>query len=729
MKDIKIIIKAFITSYNIIMKKILLFYLFILIYLFQGPLFNPNLNLAGSDFKLANVHWRQFAAQEIRSGRLPLWNPYINSGQPFLAHPESALFYPPNLLYLFLPASYAMTILIVFHLLLSFLGMQMLALKLTKSRSAGMISGLIYTLSGYFAGTIYAGHLNSIISASLFPITFLMFYEAFLMGKLKNIILASISFSLLILSGFPENVVYFGIVVSLFFIILFSRAEFRKNVASRLVTLFLILLLGTILTSIQLIPAIEYVRQTTRAQGLPYEEAVIFSMTKEELKNLIFPNFYHKYIGSTYPFWGYLNYFGPVAFLLVIIAFMTGLSDVIILALVLIGICGFILSFGSFLPFGIYKVLWETIPVFKLFRIPSHYLLLTIFSVSLLSAYGFKKIKSKYIQAIILIIIAVSSLAFFKPFILTDSNSTYPINRTLASEFNKFDKNYRFFHSYGAYTDWSNLMDLFDPNSAISYRVESVKGSDTLLLKSYADFASIIDGRQIVPFSSRPIDVVIDNATSPLLNLLSTRYFLMLPNETDLAKVDPGRFRLITSTDRFRLYENLTALPHGVILYKAVAPGGRIQIINYLRSREFKYSSEAVVEKDIYPPLAKFLNKETQGQKPTVNIISRQPGKTIYQIRSKAPGILLSGDIYYPGWKARINGETATPVFPVDLALFGVAVPSGNYKLELYFDPDSFKIGAVISFVTGVFMLVVYLLTKLQIRHPRGTRSGHPGGV
>src|SRR6185503_3596630 len=42
---------------------------------------------------------RALAAGAVRELTLPLWNPYILSGVPFLASPQSSLFYPPNWLY------------------------------------------------------------------------------------------------------------------------------------------------------------------------------------------------------------------------------------------------------------------------------------------------------------------------------------------------------------------------------------------------------------------------------------------------------------------------------------------------------------------------------------------------------------------------------------------------------------------------------------------------------
>jgi len=42
---------------------------------------------------------RWFTAVELRNGRLPLWNPYNASGEPWLANPQTGVFYPPTWLF------------------------------------------------------------------------------------------------------------------------------------------------------------------------------------------------------------------------------------------------------------------------------------------------------------------------------------------------------------------------------------------------------------------------------------------------------------------------------------------------------------------------------------------------------------------------------------------------------------------------------------------------------
>lgn len=52
--------------------------------------------------------WAKFAGQELRAGRIPLWNPHELSGTPFLANNLSAVLYPGTWLHALMPTERAM---------------------------------------------------------------------------------------------------------------------------------------------------------------------------------------------------------------------------------------------------------------------------------------------------------------------------------------------------------------------------------------------------------------------------------------------------------------------------------------------------------------------------------------------------------------------------------------------------------------------------------------------
>ncbi len=70
----------------------------------EAPRFIPQ-NPLLSDLILVIEPWRVFAVSEVRAGRMPLWNPYIYCGSPFLATNQAAVFSPFRVLDYLLPGT------------------------------------------------------------------------------------------------------------------------------------------------------------------------------------------------------------------------------------------------------------------------------------------------------------------------------------------------------------------------------------------------------------------------------------------------------------------------------------------------------------------------------------------------------------------------------------------------------------------------------------------------
>src|SRR5262245_7952563 len=79
----------------------------------QFPIYGPHDPVYGpdnGDLVTQIYPWRMLAAESIRKGQWPLWNPRILSGTPFVANSQSAVFYPMNYLFYFLPSHIAWSI-------------------------------------------------------------------------------------------------------------------------------------------------------------------------------------------------------------------------------------------------------------------------------------------------------------------------------------------------------------------------------------------------------------------------------------------------------------------------------------------------------------------------------------------------------------------------------------------------------------------------------------------
>src|SRR5579859_5440537 len=90
---------------------------------------------------------RFFTADEVRRGHLPLWNPYNASGEPWLANPQTGVFYPPAWIFLVIPFPTAYTLFLAFHIALLGCG-SFLLFRRIASNNAALIAALSLMLCG-----------------------------------------------------------------------------------------------------------------------------------------------------------------------------------------------------------------------------------------------------------------------------------------------------------------------------------------------------------------------------------------------------------------------------------------------------------------------------------------------------------------------------------------------------------------------------------------------------
>jgi hypothetical protein len=96
--------------------------------------------------------WRQFTATSLRSGYVPLWNPYSGCGMPFLANDQSAVLNPLNfLLNLALSPARAQTA----FALLTLLGACLFTYGLVRALGGSPVGGVLAGLTFGFGGFIF----------------------------------------------------------------------------------------------------------------------------------------------------------------------------------------------------------------------------------------------------------------------------------------------------------------------------------------------------------------------------------------------------------------------------------------------------------------------------------------------------------------------------------------------------------------------------------------------
>ena len=143
------------------------------------------------DTRLQFYAWRHFGFTTLADGTIPLWNPYILCGTPFVAGFQSAVFYPPNWLHLVLPTAAAINVLIILHCFLAGAFMYAFVRGLGLRPISATMAAVVFMLGAQYFVRVYAGHL-SVLSTMVWTPLILLCWESFLRRRRLGVFLATV---------------------------------------------------------------------------------------------------------------------------------------------------------------------------------------------------------------------------------------------------------------------------------------------------------------------------------------------------------------------------------------------------------------------------------------------------------------------------------------------------------------------------------------------------------
>jgi hypothetical protein len=354
-----------------------------LLLLFFHKMAFTNLILARGDTFLYFYPYWQAAADALRAGRLPLWNPHLFMGAPFLANSQVGFFYPLNWpLWLLLPIPYAVNASILLHLFIAGAGTYLAGRRcLGLSTLPAWLSAVLFTLGGYL--TAQVEHVNQLQGLAWLPWFLVVLSGSSLTRKVAGI---AALFSLQLLAGHAQTIMITA--VGLFIWVLpdlVSRIS-RSTLHALRSTLYAPLLggfLALLISAVQLLPTLELAGLSSRQGGLPFNEVVSFSLNPLLLSQSLLPGY-----GRTL-FSEYVAFLPITALLLAIIGAWQWQRQPAVRPVLLLAVAGLLLAFGVFNP--LYWLLGR-LPLFNLFRAPARWLALYALTTSRRAGVGLQQI-------------------------------------------------------------------------------------------------------------------------------------------------------------------------------------------------------------------------------------------------------------------------------------------------------------------------------------------------
>jgi hypothetical protein len=230
--------------------------------LLQAPDF-----LSGYDFQRMHVFYRSYFREALLGGRLPLWNPYVGLGRPFLADIETATLYPPTLLVLPLGVIGGTVASVFLHQALAIYGGVRLGRLIGASAPASWLVGIGFALGSPVAGRLATGMVEVYFSMCWWPV--MLWLGASLQDRWDARVASGFAASvgLAVLAGNPPilYVEVLGLAVFLLF-----RHPWTADAGRLRQSLRNVLgvaasgLLGAVLAAVQLLPFLELLGQGNR---------------------------------------------------------------------------------------------------------------------------------------------------------------------------------------------------------------------------------------------------------------------------------------------------------------------------------------------------------------------------------------------------------------------------------------------------------------------------------
>ncbi|GAB4153992.1 MAG: hypothetical protein Fur0021_20160 [Candidatus Promineifilaceae bacterium] len=349
-----------------------------------------NLILARGDVFLYFYPYWHAAAAALRAGRVPLWNPHLFMGAPFLANSQAGVFYPLNwLLWWLLPTPYAVSAAILLHLAIAGIGVYFAARRLLHlAPPAAWLSAVLFALGGYL--TAQVEHVNQLQGLAWLPWFLVALAPAPRWSVRRRALAVAALFALQLLAGHTQTAFITGVGLLLWLAggwLLGDRrpAGSRRQAQQALLALLPGALFALLLAAVQLLPTLELTRLSSRQGGLPFAEVVSFSWHPLLLARSLLPAY-----GSAL-FTEYTAFLPLTAWLLVLVAIpwsrQNRAAHPQAIALVWLLLLTGLLALGQFTP--LYWAL-ARLPGFNLFRVPARWLVWVALAAALLAAHAWQ---------------------------------------------------------------------------------------------------------------------------------------------------------------------------------------------------------------------------------------------------------------------------------------------------------------------------------------------------
>jgi len=222
------------------------------------------------------------------------------------------------------------------------------------------------------------------------------------------------------------------------------------------------------------------------------------------------------------------------------------------------------------------------------------------------------------------------------------------------------------------------------------FRIEGAAGAwqpDAALVHGLYDIGGIYNPLGLAPYQAYYWGV--GERGAPLYNLLGVKYVLAGKGQP------PGDQRLIpvyTANPQIDVYLNTRALPRALLIYHSQVVSDGTAAWEAIHAPGFDPTQTVVLEQ------GEPLTADPGDGERHISFVQYGLNQVELAVRTPVSGYLVLSDVYYPGWRATVDG-VATELLRADYAFRAVLVPPGEHVVRMEFAPWTWGVGLAVSLV------------------------------
>ncbi len=629
-----------------------------------------------------------FISDTLRAGALPIWFPYGHAGTPFLVNPQSQLWTPVTWVLSVLPG-YSLLVAQwqeLLTILFGSIGAYFLAYNLWARRSSALLAAIAFNFTS--ARLCNAQHMDIVTAFSIFPWIFWAI-KRLAQGKPWATPVLGVFLGLLVVSGYPGVVLLCPLWFGAWALwLLASECGDRKTRKKFVLGLCLGFALAVGISSGYWLSVATNISAFTRGEPLTTDAALAQSLSPSDLWHLLYgtpvslvPN------GETTDMSMRGLYFGVVALVLALYALVAHRGR----ATTVLGV-GFLLALLMSMGRGFFArvALHDYLRILNLSRFPAgDSRAVAVLAASLLAGGGLANLLAKPDDRRHFSRMLLGSLAILLMGVWWLGSAIYP--GTAAGVM----------HDKFASVVFVELLVVSIAWIGVQRFARAPALAICLLVASGVDMgvhAGTVTDMWLVPSEGR---------TEQFRDIRSTTFD---PAKALVPRVDAKSLIDVRSNDAY-LDKSFYLATYAPFRLK------RLDVLIANGFRDFLLQGKRVVGFVGDPPPDEGEPFQQKAIAVQFQITRYLPDRVDYVVDVPVRTTLVFNEVYFPGWRARVDGKATAPMHEAAGGLRALTIEAGHHTIASRFSPWTFWLGLVTTLLSWGLALIWVVRTTL-FSHP-----------